>query len=262
MEVKTAPEISTKTFKEVHADLEHEQIFLQQNHDVSNFKKKADFLSSIGFQNSIATKLYSSIAENNHFFRDYEKKYFGLYKFLLEPQIERICEKYNLYVRDLQYFLGDIPEDNIIQIMNFSVCLDDIKDYHLFYTNNDFNPYQQNKLVVNSLPMFIKNNMEHLILTGYSDYLTARPEQVRIPITSFKRFGLTNLLTIASVESLLSPNAFLNSRNRIESKPELAPKHKVELDPIVLFKTAHGYLVITAWGDEANDELVANPKMN
>ena len=34
------------------------------------------------------------------------------------------------------------------------------------------------------------------------------------------------------------------------------------MDPIILFKTNHGRLIITAWGDEANDELVANQNSN
>ena len=33
-------------------------------------------------------------------------------------------------------------------------------------------------------------------------------------------------------------------------------------DPIVLFKVAHGFIIVTAWGDEASDPLVMNEKNN
>lgn len=43
---------------------------------------------------------------------------------------------------------------------------------------------------------------------------------------------------------------------------EVEPKNQVDLDPIVLCRTKHGYLIITAWGDEANDELIINENHN
>ena len=33
-------------------------------------------------------------------------------------------------------------------------------------------------------------------------------------------------------------------------------------DPVVLQPVKGGYLIITAWGDEASDEIVVNQKMN
>ena len=41
---------------------------------------------------------------------------------------------------------------------------------------------------------------------------------------------------------------------------ELEAKNEVELDPKVLFETKHDYLIITAWSDEANNELIVNQK--
>ena len=82
METQT---ITTKTFREVHAEIENEHLFLQQNHDIKNFYDKADFLSKIGFENSIATKLYSAIAANHDVANEYAEKYLGQYKFILNP---------------------------------------------------------------------------------------------------------------------------------------------------------------------------------
>lgn len=71
-------------------------------------------------------------------------------------------------------------------------------------------------------------------------------------------------IEIAAVKDLFSPDAFKESNMRIIQGHgnEMSAKRQVDLDPIVLCRTNHGYLIVTAWGGEANDELVINPKMN
>lgn len=234
METKTIP---TKTFKEVHEELENECIFLHQKHDIAGFREKAGFLRSIGFKNSIATKLYAAIADSSQVIDDYNRNYGGQYKFILEPQLERVCEKYNLYVRNVDYFLGDIPEKNIKEIMNFKIRLSDLPIHDQ---------------LSNQIRGFISEKTHSSFNIG--------PKM--LSISDFSRFNLGQLLKIASVKSLLSDEAFKESNQRIIGNIEILPKNQVDLDPIVLCKTIHGYLIITAWGDEANDELVLNEKMN
>lgn len=238
MDTKT---ITTKTFKEVHAEIENEHLFLQKNHDIKNFKAKADFLSKIGFENSIATKLYSAVAENHNVINEYDKKYLGQYKFILKPQLERVCEKYNLFVRDTKFFLGDIPEKNIKDIMGFSIFIDDLP------INEE---YKSRWLV----------QYKHLVREQYDFY--SRQRSLRISIEHFAEMGIGNYIQIAAIKSLFDEQAFAQSQARILNKTELAAKYQVELDPIVLCETKHGYIIITAWGDEANDELVANQNHN
>lgn len=235
MEIKTIP---TKTFREVHEELENESLFLHKNHNIKDFKDKADFLSSIGFTNSIATKIYSAIAENSRVIQEYKTKYFGVYKFILKPQLERICEKYNLYVRDTKFFLGDIPEKNIKDIMNFKICIDDLP---------------------------INEEYKHMIIgqvqiDSHSMMFDRKPPMLKIQ--DFDKFLLTGLIEIASIKSLFSDKAFEKSNDRIIGELEIEPKNQVDLDPIVLCRTKHGYLIITAWGDEANDELILNETLN
>lgn len=233
MITKTIP---SKTFREVHDELENESLFLHKNHNIEDFKAKADFLSSIGFTNSIATKIYSAIAENSKVIQDYKTKYFGIYKFILKPQLERVCEKYNLYVRDTKFFLGDIPEKNIKDIMNFKICIDDLP------IGDEY-----------------KNMMLGEIQLNPHNIMFNRP---MITIQEFAKFKLTGLIEIASIKSLFSEKAFEKSNDRIIGALEIEPKNQVDLDPIVLCRTKHGYLIITAWGDEANDELILNETLN
>jgi len=239
MEIK-----ARKTFKDVHAELENEHIFLLKNHDLKGFNDKAKFLKTIGLTNSIATKIYSGIIENRNVFNDYQTKYGIISKFIIEPQLERICEKYDLYVRSLRFFLGDIPEKNIKDLMNFKIDLYDIyeKDRNnaiseYIHKNSVFNPYNGIDLM-NKSPIFVTlDELANIV-------------------------NISNYLEIAAVKILFSIDAFTQSFDRIVNKKELEAKSIVEMDPIILFKTNHGRLIITAWGDEANDELVANQNTN
>lgn len=234
--------IETKSFHEVHKDLENEVLFLDKNHNINDFKEKANFLLDIGFNNSIATKIYLAISDNHSIINDYKIKYKNIYKFILEPQLERICEKYNLYVRPTEHFLGDIPEKNIKDIMGFSVYLDDLP-----LTN------EHREAIISNLS---KNVLQH------PDTFGIQKTKIAISINDFKTYHLESLIEIASIKSLFSEKAFEFSNKRIIGNTEIEPKNQVDLDPIVLCKTKHGYLIITAWGDEANDELVFNADMN
>jgi hypothetical protein len=237
MEVKSIP---TKTFKEVHEELENESLFLDKNHDINDFRDKANFLYKIGFTNSIATKIYDAISENASVIQDYKNKYHGIYKFILKPQLERVCEKYNLYVRDTKFFLGDIPEKNIKDMMNFQICIDDL-------------PIDEDE----------KDRIIMSLFGVPKRHLYFGTKAPMICIDEFSRFPrLSGLIEIASIKSLFSDKAFERSNERIINTSEIEPKNQVDLDPIVLCRTKHGYLIITAWGDEANDELVVNENLN
>lgn len=240
MDTKTIP---TKTFKEVHEELENESVFLHKNHDIENFKDKAEFLKGVGFENSIAAKLYSAIADNHHLVEDYNRKYHGQYKFILKPQLERVLEKYNLYLRNPKFFLGDIPEKNISDIMKFYVFLEDISLSQKHYEFLIKKLREENPSSMNMMSSF-------------------HQPKIKIPSQDFKRHGLESFIKIAAIEKLFNEEAFKESRSRILDKPELQAKNQVDLDPIILFETRHGYIIITAWGDEANDELVVNQNNN
>jgi hypothetical protein len=249
----------TKTFKEVHAELDNEHIFLHQKFDVESFKNKAKFLSDIGFTNSIATRMYAAIAEYVDVIFEYQAKYGGAYKFILKPQLERICEKYNLFVRDAMYFQGDIPEKNIQDMMRFKLLIDDI-------------PFEKYSYRLNEIQRYNSNYRGHELISIWLDQFKSVLEEEnfhqifknkwRISLNNFGECGIGDLIQIAAVESLFNKDAFSISRSRILDRSEKESIFDVDLDPIVLCETKHGYIIITAWGDEANDELVVNQLNN
>jgi hypothetical protein len=70
-------------------------------------------------------------------------------------------------------------------------------------------------------------------------------------------------IEIAAVQTLFTQSAFERDNSRLGNQTnELTATGQVDLDPIVMIKNYRGYIIITAWGDEANDELVVNQQLN
>lgn len=274
----------TKTFKEVHIELENEALFLQKNHDISGFSAKADFLNASGFGNSIATKLYTSIVKNKDVVRQISERYMGLYKFILEPQLERVCEKYNLYVRDTHVFLGDIPEKNIKDMMNFRLQLEDVPDEALVFLALDLHFSRMSEEEKSSRGYKLPAETEKFLAEIRYNYKALREYMENGGKTKFTISELQScyqyasnhrvtgyrhdmrfqrVVEIAAIKPLFHESAFRESQSRIISASELEAINQVNLDPIVLCNTKHsGRMIITAWGDEANDELILNQKKN
>jgi len=112
-------------------------------------------------------------------------------------------------------------------------------------------------------------------LYDYIDQKLNLEENITFPSLNKMKYGETiyreNLtkeikfakLCIAAVPSLFTAQAWARSNDRIEgNQRELSSFGKVELDPIFMLKNREGYIIITAWGDEANDELIANHNSN
>lgn len=291
------------TFKEVHAELEMENSLLLKEHNIADFSSKSDFLTSIGFTNSKATKMYKAIVDSEAYRKDFNHRYKGMYKFILKEQLERVCEKYNLYVRPLDMFAGDIPEKNIKDMMDFKFYLKDLihipnfiiqhfllKNRHNidgFYVPMDKTDYQVAEELAKTHSSEYIPNIFHLCgfnpddkypLSQIND-ITSRfrtklvnklfdgnSSSLSTYLSGSRRRNLPNIfgrLEIAAVESLFIPQAFENDNSRLGDSPrELIATGQVDLDPIVMLKNDVGYIIITAWGDEANDELIVNQQMN
>jgi len=242
---------SRVSFKQVHKDLEEANIFIKKDHDVFDFGKKGTFLSSIGFANSIATRMYLGIKNSTNEINDMNSKYLGVNKYIIEPQLELLCEKYDLYVRDLTHFAGDIPKKNIKEMMVFRLYLDDY---------------------ISNVPAFNNSNLELVlnqlnIVPNGSDYCGGAPmSRVSIDLRDIVKLDehfRVKTIEIAATKDLFLKSAFIGAKGRIiTQRQELESISEVDTDPIVMVKTKNGRIIVTAWGDEANDEIVFNSGQN
>lgn len=162
----------------------------------------------------------------------FQNKY-PTYKFITEDSISKLCTKYNL-VKGLSYeYIGDIPDQNLQHIENFK-----IKDEDCCY----FKKYARYE------PEYI--HRDYVSYDFYCDYKTGK----------FQRRG-----EIIEKEgfSIIAPQKDFNLKNKVIVNNTI---NKVIEDPIVVFpvfyKDIKYYLIVTAWGQEASDSLVINPKLN
>lgn len=298
-------ETKALTFREVHEELEHESMLLKKEHDIEDFSVKSEFLNNIGFSNSKAAKMYTAIIETKDYRESLARRYHGMVKFILPEQLDRVCEKYNLFVRDVEHFAGDIPEKNIKDMQNYYIYAEDIFIPSRGLVNLFVN---RNKEHIN-LPTDVLDSLERSAGTDRSrlnEWVTEMFPQIQAMIrdrlgigdpnkkyrlsdlAEFSRtvdincnnaFGKPSLwalernssetlssmgdLKIAAVRDLFSSEAFWKDQSRLGlNTNELKATGQVDLDPIVMIRNSVGYLIITAWGDEANDELISNPKYN
>lgn len=293
-------EHKTLTFREVHAELEQESMLLQKEHNINDFTLKSKFLNGIGFIRSKATLMYQAIVDSKPYLDRFSVDYGGAYKFILKEQLMRVCEKYNLFVRSIEHFAGDIPEKNIQDMMNFRAFLKDlfIPDDQLMivylakigFSVQGFDANTKPFLLSKEYQKIINRDRERVLKNFYSfldlnELGTSRLQDIPELMGSIRERIANKLfdgnmetyvrsiewknmpdplsyLEIAAVPSLFAAGAWEKGNERILSQEQLQATGQVDLDPIVMLRNPKGYIIITAWGDEANDELVVNQNMN
>jgi len=141
--------------------------------------------------NLLAQKSNATKVKDNVLY--YSSKY--LQRFITHECVERICKKYGLLLTDVSRFIGEVPELNQKEIINFKF------DYSDYNNQNTYGP------------------------------------------------GI-DLQIIASRDQLNTKGMRVSGINLVKD------------DPIVLQRVKGGYLIVTAWGPEANDSEIKNAKYN
>ncbi len=149
--------------------------------------------------------------------------------YITQQQVKAICEKYRLILGHVGYFKGYVPEKNQKDIESFNLKEEDImvscpESYGMYYSH--LSKYLK---TINS-PEIREKARNNLLKRGVND--SCRTEQLQI---------------VASQPDMYIPRDYEIKGHEIVSK-----------DPIVLQPVKDGYLIVTAWGDEANDPIIKN----
>lgn len=170
--------------------------------EIDKLKKLAD----MGFENIPAVKNQQWImntlekAKTEAELVVHYMKYYPQNNFVLMDDIESLCKKYGLYCSEPKMFIGDIPDKNMQEIVNFTVRKDDLPKAGEYGYGNQGN-----------------------------DYLVVAPKDMFKYTPGYDRIA----------------NEFM-----------------IIDDPIVLRKVKGGYLMVSAWGDEAKLPEAQNPNRN
>lgn len=231
--------------------------------------EKVERLKIAGFVSSIEVQKWNTLSVTKKLadlIQYYQAKYPNN-KFITEEQVRLICDKYKLVCAPIERYKGFVPEIKLRDIESFKFDTRDnavlmIKIIGAWGTGIgvDFGirrlggKHIHKKLGLKLIPenhpsLYCHGNSLFAIREGgdnvgggYVDKIQIfgdRQMQICAPSKDMKLTGLSKIGAIfSSVSTVTVP------------------------DPVVLQPCAGGYLIVTAWGDEASDENVVNQKMN
>lgn len=231
---------------------------------------KCERLKKLGFTNTKEVKeaeaeiaRISRLEADNNYNKSIQKaiEYFSvkypLYKFITEESVKKICAKYNLVYSTIDRYTGTVPDKNLKQMESFKIANEDACYERINYgmivhrgwapkgTIVDYNEYKKANFIdiVNNQDPF-----EEFGLVMTYRRMTLEDEKV-------------NKCSLEIAAPLKDFNIEKSELNDFQLSTKIEIPDPVVLQPIYFGGKKH-YLVITAWGLEANDELVVNQKMN
>jgi hypothetical protein len=246
---KRYPDVVYKIHKEFFTSSD---ILLEEASNILNKKEsdlhKIDRLKNIGFnktkevvENDSLVQKKKLSEELSQIIKDYSFRYPNN-KFITEENVTAICDKYNLFLGNIEDFKGFVPDKNLIEIENFKLQEKDfVNVFHLPKGYVSF-IWRQGDFTISEL----------------CDLLGAKfPEGVILEMARTLRVSgkKRDKLKIAAPLKDFDLNGKITSHRKIVNA--IPPD-----DPIVLQSVPGGYLILTAWGDEASDPLIVNEKMN
>lgn len=186
-------------------------------------------------------------------------------KFITEKQVEAICKKWKLECAPIDRFKGFVPEKNLRDIEGFKFVGGD-KRPSLVKVLSAWNVTGFNFFLLPFSGAFsIHRNLglklipaDHPKLYWQRDRLFGvyNEDGTMGYVEWFKEYNFDNLMICAPKKDM-----DLKGLNKVGAVFQLGQIKHVP-DPVVLQPVKGGYLIVTAWGDEASDENVVNEKMN
>lgn len=285
------------TAAEIHADfygaeerLFVEAIGLSQGGLVTK-ASKAERLKKIGFGKAKPIKDCEEIEKkrsvSGHIIKAIEhfRTYYPQNKFITEPEVKRLCEKYGLLLGDASSYVGDMPEKNLADIERFKLRKGDWKEkniswFSMFMDESGQQPRTQSGLLGLWRPQQQPELDEYGLYFG-KPRQSGRNSQYESLLSEYMRAKDAMALQMGIPRDKEGYATCVDPYNKPEKKKEYeqpafkicAPKedfdtrgwevrdgYRLVWDPVVLQPVSKdgidGYLIVTAWGDEASDEIV------
>lgn len=182
----------------------------------------------------------------------YYKQNYPFNKFITEKQVKEICHKYNLVCGDVNRFTGFVPDANLNDLEKFRLKDKDITVQGVLWgsglkkeiysiTLDTYNILLKNKQIKGE----DKDNLD-----GDQRWCHASDLNIEGGYNYFDNIEKSKLQICASIKDMDIKGLELVEGYKLQ-KPHIP-------DPVILQPIKGGYLIITAWGDEASDPLVVN----
>ena len=264
--VLTEKEIIDQIHKEFYTASDEALIEAKEYLASLDNNEKLGTLHSLGFVNAKGVKDHvetntkaDSIRTMSQIITKMSQSY-PFYKFITAENVNKICKKYNLACAPVDRYLGDVPHKNVVEIEKFTSNY----SYHTAFERVTDITYQYGSLDSTAIRRF---------KTWLKTQKTVTEQEAH---TKFRDLGGTRGGINCKVEKkmmnetlhICAPKKDLNLKGlskagSIFSMAQIFKINEVTIpDPVVLCQIPEGYLIITAWGNEASDPLVVNEKMN
>lgn len=244
-------ESTKKVIARIHSEFDNAgDILLAEAQEIlgkTSDNERATRLSKLGFTSALPVieskkeqelrAAKKAIIEGVEYFRIY----YPNNKFITEEMVESICKKYNLLCGEIGMYIGDVPLKNIAEMEAFSLRQEDMGLYN--FSNQRGFMQQQNALrnIQNArIDIFGQSRPMY-----ESSYLAQQYAETSHEVTYYK-----------PPFKICAPEKDFQLHGNRKYGYKLIP------DPIVLQPVKGGYLIITKWGLEGNDELAINEGSN
>jgi hypothetical protein len=265
---------------EIASELLYEEAVQTLTNNRINNVDKIDRLRNLGF---CAVKEVVEIAEKEEktklsqqtieLIQEYKRKY-PLNKFITLEQVETICGKYGLAYGGIARFQGFVPDKNLTDIEQFA------KKYEFKTVIISKRSDMSNSMIVSASEIQItkpgEKNERHGGSSGYGyidlifdDGSTLELQQSVNDWNGINFYGSkTNNPNLVHLDfiylSLMSlhiaaPQKDFNMQGMTVKQFKIV---KEVPDPVVLQPVNGGFLIVTAWGDEASDPIIMNELHN
>lgn len=223
---------------------------------------KANRLKKLGFKNTIEVRQLESIKMTQDLANliQYYQMNYPNNKFITEEQVVSICKKYNLVCAPINAYSGFVPETKLKEVENFKIKNSDekpsmIKILSAWNTGaiGDYSYRSRGaRHIHNQLGLdLIPSDHPSLKFHGSNLFSVNGGYVEKIKVYESKELLICAPKKDMNLKGLEKIGAIFTSFTAITVP-----------DPVVLQPCKGGYLIVTAWGDEASDELVVNQKLN
>lgn len=206
---------------------------------------------------------------------EYFRTYYPQNKFITEAEVKRLCEKYSLLLGEVGNYTGDVPEKNIQEIETFKLRKEDWRKKQVDYFPG-------------ILQYFSPRRPSNFDEWGQLERMSRRSQRYE-PDQTLLAYYESAIQSAAGIPSsregyVMGADPYKNDKKAdVEyEQPAFkicAPKedfntsgfvvqdgYRLVYDPIVLQPVSKegidGYLIITAWGAESEDEIVKDSAKN
>ena len=238
---------------------------------------KINRLKDIGFKNVVEVKegdvILNKKKMNEELARliQYYQRQYPLNKFITKEQVDIICKKYNLVCGELSRFKGFVPDKNLKEIESFNLKTQDemvsflVKDIRFTFgsleedeRNATMQYIRDKNSLIKGADMQTRYNNRHYDTIDSEDIRTFLKHKFKVSISTLTGEMQTNKMDY----SICAPKKDMDLKGLVQKGLFYFTKNittfSVASDPVVLQPVKAGFLILTAWGDEASDPIVVN----